>query len=622
MVEDLEVLTRILREIFTIVRQTNHLPNAEATLRGGVENCARASERLEATTLFAAGLFQRSGLGGQERLLVMIAEFISVMHEFFRSLAQLVIASKSVYKLEANSAGELFTAEIPQKDRRSSKSRRIISWNNERDLHSNKKLAVAAVYDDKASNVNRCTKVLVRTINRTLDFVLSLEQSLFAQCAFDSPPGPEMGIRRLRDAIRKRLHDDAIYEDILLGGDLGVSKKERSKMRQQSKKASSGSDSDGSRSDGEKDEGNTLSQKDGPYDSIQTLCEEEQPIESERETEKPAPKRRTFLPGKLASLTKTKFGLAKVVKPSRLREEIGAEEDEQEPTLAGGDGAPPSVLPSPYEALVRHIEEIENAQLEMLQHSMRTPMPTSEYNDSYVPNAAQNTVPRTANFPSSPISLEPQGRPVPQAGFHPGAYVATAPHSSSRASFAHTQSNVRLAPSTMTHPYVMQPKIALTEMKKEWEPSLAVTRQLLRQDSGSTSWKVLVVKLSPVSHSLLVFSSGKYSTKDVDFPVRDPELSGLTPVHCFNLRNAVIERASNVPRRAAIRVRLVNGVSVLIDFHSDFKADEWVFAMRYVAGSLPYNPSMSRKQSTAIDSLSRMHPSGYVSYPSATSFVL
>lgn len=83
----------------------------------------------------------------------------------------------------------------------------------------------------------------------------------------------------------------------------------------------------------------------------------------------------------------------------------------------------------------------------------------------------------------------------------------------------------------------------------------------------------------------------------------------------------MIERATNVPRHNAIRARLVNGVSVLVELGSDAKLNDWILAMIRVAGdSFPSTPLRADNIGTRRDSGAL--GSNYLSYPSASSFVI
>lgn len=178
-----------------------------------------------------------------------------------------------------------------------------------------------------------------------------------------------------------------------------------------------------------------------------------------------------------------------------------------------------SSVPPHYDNLIKHIQEIERAQLEMLGQTMDDPQVEPLADVNMLPHMAAPV----AEYPVT-ISM-PYFHSVPQV-------TATNPSKG--------MVGVPSIPQTMarsTHPY---PKIAVAQIKKEWEPNLAVKRQLFRQDSGMTSWKLVIAKLSPSGHSLLVFPPGRATTQDMDYPVRDPEVR--TPLFRVTLRIATHSR--------------------------------------------------------------------------------
>ncbi|KAI9008320.1 hypothetical protein BC832DRAFT_419492 [Gaertneriomyces semiglobifer] len=269
---------------------------------------------------------------------------------------------------------------------------------------------------------------------------------------------------------------------------------------------------------------------------------------------------------------------------------------------------------SPYEALLRHIEEIEHAQLQMLGqvpfpdeamegHQEQLAMMPEEFADHH---NAQLGTPSMATYVPPPRVLVFPPSQNPEDPMITSVTLGPDLQAGGLAGEAHRQPH-------FLRPRVPPPKVAVTYMKREWEPSLSVKKPLLRPDSGSTAWKLCAIKLNPTNRTLQVYGSDaisttKFSIKDMEIPIRDPELSGHAPVAQYNLRNAVLEKASNAARSHTVRVRLMNGVSLVISFASAITLEEWALALTRTANDESGSMPMIRDGS------------GYVEYPSASSF--
>ncbi|KAJ3024723.1 hypothetical protein HK097_006863, partial [Rhizophlyctis rosea] len=126
----------------------------------------------------------------------------------------------------------------------------------------------------------------------------------------------------------------------------------------------------------------------------------------------------------------------------------------------------------------------------------------------------------------------------------------------------------------------MYPKIATACVKTIWEPTLGIEAKgmlskgsflqrstssigLLGKSGGESSWKFCVVKVQPGTRTLAVFRGDKRGGgrggEGVGMVVGDPEMAGQHPLQTYNLRHATVEKAANVPRAKAFRVRLMNG---------------------------------------------------------------
>ncbi|KAJ3287277.1 hypothetical protein HK104_008672 [Borealophlyctis nickersoniae] len=138
------------------------------------------------------------------------------------------------------------------------------------------------------------------------------------------------------------------------------------------------------------------------------------------------------------------------------------------------------------------------------------------------------------------------------------------------------------------------PKVASALLKTEWEPNLVVSKKLMGSGAkqGSSSWKKCTIKLQPASHTLTAYAAPKLDKKDIVLPARDPELLGAPQICRFNLRNAIVEKATNVPKHRAFRIRLMNGISALIEVGSDTAVDDWMQAVWWVIAAAPQSGSM------------------------------
>ncbi|KAI8920809.1 hypothetical protein DFJ77DRAFT_545423 [Powellomyces hirtus] len=188
------------------------------------------------------------------------------------------------------------------------------------------------------------------------------------------------------------------------------------------------------------------------------------------------------------------------------------------------------------------------------------------------------------------------------------------------------------------HHHMATPKVALALVKKECEPALAVRRKLVfgvggigGAASGTGSWKLGVCRLG--TGMIVVYPPPPgIGVQDLGTPMRDPEPTS-TPLHTHILRNASINRTSPT----AIGVHLQNGLTLLLDFGDAVRSADWEMALRpYCEGTASRRgsayssrPSLARRAvsgsmgnvaGTGMGNVER--GSGYLSYPSATSFVI
>ncbi|KAJ3034570.1 hypothetical protein HDV00_004933 [Rhizophlyctis rosea] len=179
------------------------------------------------------------------------------------------------------------------------------------------------------------------------------------------------------------------------------------------------------------------------------------------------------------------------------------------------------------------------------------------------------------------------------------------------------------------------PKITIAYVKTAWEPVLGIdskamlTKGNLLQRSasnlsslnllkggvgvggggvvggggGESPWKVCIVKINPVTRTLALFRMGrKGDVRELGMPVSDPELAGTPPLQTYNLRNATVEKATNIARaHRAFRIRLMNGVSVLVELGNEGAVAEWMAVVREIAdaggrGSVQRQQSMGNVQ--------------------------
>ncbi|TPX63480.1 hypothetical protein SpCBS45565_g06558 [Spizellomyces sp. 'palustris'] len=679
MVDESEAITLIIRHIFVMaMKQPEKLPAAAREISVGLDNCLRSLKTLEATTLLGAILFQCSaGMGSQERLMLAVAELVAVVYEFFRCLGALMSTSRIAEVQSGTGDGgmragnvQMTTAKtLVQKAMKAGKflNSRRNSFASVRGAaaRSAEKIVESSpmkeanqdvwVVHEKLQELNQCGKALVSALNTFLNVLLSVERHLVLQCA-SSPlandGNKKSGIRCLRDALENVLRSQKISEVDLEDTNLSASeyvrevsrgsfgeeplhvrrsktvgRRAKSLERVSTLESCSSLESDHRRTGKQLEEETSFNLKTGMnstpgelLNSVQTLYTEgEDPPEGDESAPSLRRPRSLSHPSEAVSSgrcpTLSFPTQRRTTGPSQLRQELSTEptlhadmstSHTEVPSAAPDMWSPQSALPSPYEDLLRHIEEIEQTQLQMLKESTQHTQPSPATQPK---TATYIAAPKIGSLPSTfSIVKSPTGGQIINVGVNKRGMVGS-PSS--------TTSLMMSLP-----PHHVHPKIAVAQIKKEWEPSLAVKRQLLRQDSGMTSWKLCVAKLSHSSHSLLIFPSGRATVKDMDFPVRDPELSGASPIAAYNLRNAVIEKAANVPRHKAIRARLMNGVNVLIDVGSDARLEDWIHAMRCIAEDESATTPSRRESVLPKKRDSRVHSSTYLSYPSASSFVI
>ncbi|KND02944.1 uncharacterized protein SPPG_02023 [Spizellomyces punctatus DAOM BR117] len=676
MVDESEAITLIIRHMFVMaMKQPEKLPAAVPEISVGLDNCLRSLKTLEATTLLGAILFQDSaGIGSQERLILAVAELVAVVCEFFRCLGALMTTSRIAEVQSGTGDGGMRAGNVQMKTAKTFVQKAMKAGkflNSRRNSFASVRGAAAPsaekiaenspikdantdiwAVQEKLQELNQCGKALVSALNTFLNVLLSVERHLVLQRASSSLANggdKKSGIRRLRDALENVLRSQQISDVDLEDTNLSASehvrevsrdsfgeeplhvrrsktvrRRAKSLERVSTLESCSSLESDHHRTGKQGEEETSFNFKMGMnstpgelLNSVQTLYTEgEDPPEGNESAASVRRPRSLSHPTEAVSSGRLSFPTQRrATGPSQLRQEISAEptphanistSHTELPSAAPDIWSSQSALPSPYEDLLRHIEEIEQTQLEMLkqstQHNQRSPA-TQPKTATYI------AAPKIGSLPSTfSIAKSPMGGQIINVGINKRGMVGSPSSTTS----------LMMPPP----PHHVHPKIAVAQIKKEWEPSLTVKRQLLRQDSGMTSWKLCVAKLSHSSHSLLIFPSGRATVKDMDFPVRDPELSGASPIAAYNLRNAVIEKASNVPRHKAIRARLMNGVNVLIDVGSDARLEDWMYAMRRIAEDESATAPSRRDSALPKGRDSRVNSSTYLSYPSASSFVI
>ncbi|KAJ3017250.1 hypothetical protein HKX48_003640 [Thoreauomyces humboldtii] len=205
-------------------------------------------------------------------------------------------------------------------------------------------------------------------------------------------------------------------------------------------------------------------------------------------------------------------------------------------------------------------------------------------------------------------------------------------------------------PIVLPAPTVPTGKATLVLIKKEVEPALSVRKKLLMFGgtmSGSGSWKLSVCRMG--NGVIVVYPPPvDMNAGEVGADVPDPETLSVSPLQTHTLRNSTLHRTSPT----TLGLRLQNGTSLLIDFGDDQHSTEWAAALSPMCqdsfgstsrrGSLAATAAASRRGSLAYSSNATlnarrsvsgsagslanfrggdMRGSGYLAYPSTTSFV-